>query len=131
MKMQAIQKLVVLAAIFISASLRGQSNFPFTEIRPLTNKEMALTLTASNGANYRIETTTDFSAWAVLVTLPGTNFSISHTDSAAPYLNERIYRAQKLSDPTVLTGDHLPTTNGDLVIHPINHASLVMSWQGH
>src|SRR5439155_19660163 len=27
-------------------------------------------------------------------------------------------------------GDHLNTTNGDVIIHPINHASFVMSWQG-
>jgi L-ascorbate metabolism protein UlaG (beta-lactamase superfamily) len=29
-----------------------------------------------------------------------------------------------------ITGDHLATTNGDLVIHPINHASFVMRWNG-
>jgi L-ascorbate metabolism protein UlaG (beta-lactamase superfamily) len=29
-----------------------------------------------------------------------------------------------------LTGDKVATTNGDLVIHPVNHASLVLSWGG-
>jgi L-ascorbate metabolism protein UlaG (beta-lactamase superfamily) len=29
-----------------------------------------------------------------------------------------------------MTGDHLATRNGDLVIHPINHATFAMSWNG-
>lgn len=129
MKTQLIRNALA-AALIASTSLWAQSNFQFTEIRPLTNKEIALTLSASNGANYRIETTTNFSTWPALVTLPGTNFSIFHTDSAAPYLAQRFYRGQKLDDPNELTGDHLNTTNGDVIIHPINHASFVMSWQG-
>ncbi len=34
--------------------------------------------------------------------------------------------AQAASQP--LTGDHVPTQNGDLIIHPINHATFAMSW---
>src|SRR5207237_1904748 len=30
----------------------------------------------------------------------------------------------------IFTGDHLVTTNGDVVIHPLVHASFVMSWNG-
>jgi L-ascorbate metabolism protein UlaG (beta-lactamase superfamily) len=29
-----------------------------------------------------------------------------------------------------LTGDHIATSQGDLVIHPVNHASFLMSWNG-
>lgn len=29
-----------------------------------------------------------------------------------------------------LSGDVIPTANGDLVIHPLTHASLIMGWQG-
>ena len=29
-----------------------------------------------------------------------------------------------------LTGDHIPTDKGDLIIHPINHATFVMAWSG-
>ena len=29
-----------------------------------------------------------------------------------------------------LSGDQFPTDNGDLVIHPVNHATLVMQWNG-
>ena len=29
-----------------------------------------------------------------------------------------------------LTGDHIDTSKGDLIIHPVNHASFVMQWNG-
>src|SRR4051812_23475979 len=29
-----------------------------------------------------------------------------------------------------LDGDHITTAGGDLVIHPINHATFAMSWKG-
>ena len=29
-----------------------------------------------------------------------------------------------------MPGDAIPTSSGDLVIHPVNHASFVMTWQG-
>ncbi len=29
-----------------------------------------------------------------------------------------------------LTGDHVATNQGDLIIHPVNHASFVMQWNG-
>jgi L-ascorbate metabolism protein UlaG (beta-lactamase superfamily) len=29
-----------------------------------------------------------------------------------------------------LSGDHLATADGDLIIHPVNHASLVLQWKG-
>lgn len=31
----------------------------------------------------------------------------------------------------MLTGDHIATDNGDLVIHEVGHASFVMGWNGH
>jgi L-ascorbate metabolism protein UlaG (beta-lactamase superfamily) len=53
----------------------------------------------------------------------------NHIDAAAPYLNSRFYNA-RFAPPNAITGDHITTTNGDLVIQPINHASFVMSWNG-
>jgi L-ascorbate metabolism protein UlaG (beta-lactamase superfamily) len=29
-----------------------------------------------------------------------------------------------------LTGDRIPTADGDLIVHPVNHASLVLAWKG-
>src|SRR5437762_572715 len=42
----------------------------------------------------------------------------------------RFYRAVPSADTNVLTGDILVTNGGDVVIHPINHATFVMSWNG-
>jgi L-ascorbate metabolism protein UlaG (beta-lactamase superfamily) len=102
----------------------------FTGIQPLTNKEIALILSVSNGIVHRIDTSSNPPAWSPLVTLPGAISSLQHTDSAAPYLSRRFYRAEQLSGANVLTGDYLVTTNGDVVIHPLGHATFVMSWEG-
>jgi L-ascorbate metabolism protein UlaG (beta-lactamase superfamily) len=32
---------------------------------------------------------------------------------------------------SALTGDRIATANGDLVVHPVNHATLVLGWNGH
>src|SRR5260221_10191785 len=41
--------------------------------------------------------------------------------------------AQLTCDSTVaaeLTGDRVPTDKGDLIIHPVNHATFIMNWSG-
>jgi hypothetical protein len=55
--------------------------------------------------------------------------SLQHTDSAAPWLLARFYRAAQLTGTNILSGDHLSTTNGDVVIRPLYHATFVMSWK--
>jgi L-ascorbate metabolism protein UlaG (beta-lactamase superfamily) len=80
--------------------------------------------------NYQIDTSPNLQEWAPWVTLAATTSSLQVTDSAAPYLNQRLYRAQRLSATNVLTGDHLATADGDVVIHAVSHASFVMSWNG-
>ena len=100
-------------------------------IQRTTNREIALTLNAPTGVNYRIDAATNLPAWNALITLPASSAtSLQHTDSAAPYLNARYYRAEQLSGTNNFTGDHLATTNGDVIFHPIGHATLVMSWNG-
>lgn len=112
-------------------SLQAADTDPrFTRILALTNREVALTVTGSNGPTYRVEASTNLVDWVPLVVLPGSSLSGSHTDSAAPYYIERSYRAVQEVGTNLLTGDYLATTNGDLLIHPINHASFFMTWQG-
>src|SRR6185503_9617523 len=82
------------------------------------------------GRGYRIDASTELSAWSSLVTLTGATTSLQFTDSAAPYFSTRYYRAEQLSLSNLITGDHLATTNGDLIIQPVGHASFVMSWNG-
>jgi L-ascorbate metabolism protein UlaG (beta-lactamase superfamily) len=113
------------------AWVHAQTAPQFTGILPLTNKETRLTLTAPVGRSYRIDATTNVSEWSGLVTFP-TNIatSLQHTDSAAPYLPVRFYRAAQLTGANIVSGDHLATADGDAIIHPLFHASFVMQWHG-
>ncbi len=115
-----------LCVITIVTLLRGQTQF--LPLQRPTNKEIALKLSAPTGITYRIEASTNATGWDGLVTSVSTGTN-QHIDSAAPFLSSRYYRALELGS-NVLTGDHLTTTNGDVVIHPLYHAAFVMSWNG-
>jgi L-ascorbate metabolism protein UlaG (beta-lactamase superfamily) len=111
--------------------LAAQEGPRISAIQHLTNNEVRLQLSAPTGLLYRIEISTGLSAWDPLITLPAsTATSLQHTDSAAPYLRERYYRAQQLSGTNILAGDYLVTTNGEVTIRPLNHATFIMSWNG-
>jgi L-ascorbate metabolism protein UlaG (beta-lactamase superfamily) len=130
----------VLRAVLLSASLWAMAvgaraqDAQFTNVIRLTNREIALRFIAPAGNTYRIDASTNLSVsnelrWNSLLTLQSAGVN-QHTDSAAPYVNSRFYRAEQLTNANVLTGDNLVTTNGDAVIHPVGHASFVMSWNG-
>lgn len=111
-----------------SVQLRAQEP-SFTGLERLTNQEILLKLNAPTGFLWRIEAATILPEWQGLVTLLSTGAN-QHADSAAPYLSQRFYRARQIEEPGAIAGDHLATTNGDLVIQPIRHASFVMNWNG-
>src|SRR5262245_4171545 len=114
-----------------TGSSQAQSALSFTNVQRLSNRELGLTVTAPIGASYRIETASDTSQWAPLVTFPtNTSTLLQHTDSAAPFLQQRYYRALQLTNSNVVAGDHLATDLGTLVLQPRNHAAFVMSWNG-
>ncbi len=104
----------------------------FSNLQRLTNREASLQFSAPTGSHYRLMVSTNLSdtnAWQGLLTLRSGGLN-QHTDSAAPFAISRYYRAEELPGTNHLTGDHLPTSQGDAVIHPVNHASFVMSWNG-
>jgi L-ascorbate metabolism protein UlaG (beta-lactamase superfamily) len=109
--------------------LVGQEAPQFTGIQRLTNSEVLLQLKAPVGLYYRIETSTSLPHWNALLTFLSAGAS-QYTDSAAPYFGARLYRALQLTGTNILSGDHLATDDGDVVMHPINHASFVMGWNG-
>jgi L-ascorbate metabolism protein UlaG (beta-lactamase superfamily) len=114
----------------LAAWLAGQNAPQFAPAQRLPNNEMLLRLNASNGF-YRIEAATNLPAWNSVLTLLSTSGVVNQeTDSAAPFLSSRFYRALQLEGSNFLTGDHLVTSNGDVVIHPMNHASFALSWNG-
>ena len=95
----------------------------------MTNQEVSFTLTGASGANFRVEASTNLIDWVGLNTYRSTGLT-KQTDSAAPFLLSRFYRAVDVAGTNILTGDHLPTADGDVIIHPIYHATFVLSWKG-
>jgi L-ascorbate metabolism protein UlaG (beta-lactamase superfamily) len=110
------------------ASTGAQESPWFQQIQILTNREVVLKLAAPAGTNCQVDASADLSSWTPLVTLPFASGMNQYTDSAAPYLPARIYRAQQRGETNAITGDHLITTAGEVVIRPIDHASLVLVW---
>ena len=119
----------ILILIGLAGSLAAQPAPEFKGIQSLTNHETLLNLNAPTGLNYRIEVSTNLPVWQSLLTLLSTGLQ-QNTDSATPFLGLRFYRAVQLTGTNILTGDNIVTDDGDVVVHPVNHASFVMSWNG-
>jgi L-ascorbate metabolism protein UlaG (beta-lactamase superfamily) len=110
---------------FAQLSFTAQPDF-------LTNREARVRLSVPAGAAARVDVSTNAIEWNGFLTVAAgavTPTSITHTDSFAPYTPVRYYRAEQLA-AGVVTGDNIPTANGDIVIHPVTHASFVMTWNG-
>ncbi|MDH7502129.1 MAG: MBL fold metallo-hydrolase [Verrucomicrobiota bacterium] len=106
----------------------GQSELQFTRCLLSTNSELLLTLSAPAGAVCRIETSSNLVDWQALLTVASLGAN-QHTDSAAPFLPLRYYAARRVAETNALTGDHIQSDDGDIVIHPVNHASVVIAWK--
>ena len=117
--------LTALLTVMVPAPGHGQVASRFNSIGILTNREVWFNI---SNAPVRIDAATSLDAWQPLVTFTPTASSITFTDTAAAYLDRRYYRAESVS-ATNLSGDHLVTDDGDVVIRPVNHASLVLRWK--
>jgi len=123
--------LCLLSCSISTVGVVGQTALQFTGVQRLTNSEIALTLAAPTGLVYRIEASSNASSWNGLVTIPASSAAtLQHTDAAAPYLDARFYRAQQVNGTNIFTGDHLTTTNGEVILQPRFHATCVLSWNG-
>lgn len=76
---------------------------------------------------YRIETSADLKSWRSLVSYAETSAKQVYESNGD---SEQYFRVVQLEESPILTGDHHPTASGDLVVHPVEHASLVMAWDG-
>jgi L-ascorbate metabolism protein UlaG (beta-lactamase superfamily) len=121
--------LAALALVGGAGRLSAQSPPEFSSVQVLTNKDLSMRIAATAGQAYRLETSSDLAKWSALATFRGAA-SVEHIDSAAPYFGGRYYRVQQLADAAAFFGDHLPTSAGDTVIRPLNHASFVLQWNG-
>jgi L-ascorbate metabolism protein UlaG (beta-lactamase superfamily) len=121
--MRALLWILLLVGSALSAHAQS------TGIRMLTNQEAVLTMTASNTSNLTLRAYHPPSnQFLPLLTFRSTGVN-NHIDTATPYLNSRFYYSAYAAGNAFL-GDHIITTNGDLIIQPVNHASFVMSWNG-
>src|SRR5688572_11311049 len=112
--------------LFVSAP-RAMAQPAFIAPEMFTNREARLRLTVPTGAAARVDTSTNMIDWSGFLTAGAG--SLTHTDTFAPFVPLRFYRAEQLA-ASALTGDHIPTTSGDIVIHPVTHASFLMTWNG-
>src|SRR5688572_19788297 len=115
---------VILLTLCIATAVSSAQTITFTNSR-LTNSEMLLRF--SSTGQVRVEVTTNLVQWHPLLSLTSAALN-QHLDTATPYLQQRFYRVQQLTGTTNVTGDWLNTTNGDVLIHPVRHASFVMTW---
>jgi L-ascorbate metabolism protein UlaG (beta-lactamase superfamily) len=121
--------LLISACLMVLTGLLHAQTALFTNTVRLTNREILLRLNAPAGQPYRIDSSTNLIEWHPLLTLSSVGLN-QHADSAAPYLDRRFYRAQQLTGTTNITGDYLTTTNGDVLVHSVRHASIVLTWNG-
>ncbi|MBI2946989.1 MAG: MBL fold metallo-hydrolase [Verrucomicrobia bacterium] len=101
----------------------------FSEVKYVAGGEILLRLNVPTNNNSRLEVSTDLVTWTPLYTFPATPTAQSYTDSTAPFLPVRYYRAVQLAAPSPVTGDHLVTADGDVVVYPINHATFAANWK--
>ncbi len=122
-------RVIIACFVLTIAGLTAQIAPQFTFIQRLTNQEIRLQINAPMGSNYLIQSSSRLPDWEDLLTLRSVGANV-YTDSVAPYLATRFYRAAEVPGANVLTGEHLLTTNGDAVIHTVNHAGFVLGWNG-
>lgn len=118
-----------LLALLLWLPASGRAGGEFNQIQVLPVGDVALGLAGVAGDAWRIETSPDLTSWASWLTFRSTGSDV-HVDAGAPYAERRFYPAVEVAAADVLTGDHVATARGDLVIHPVSHASLVLGWNG-
>lgn len=95
----------------------------------ITNGEISLRFQASGQFNTRLERSENLTDWRAVYTFPRTAAVQQHVEATPRFDQKVFYRVIQLNETNAFTGDHIATSEGDLVIHPINHASFVMTWK--
>ena len=108
--------------------LRAQAGPQILGVTPVAD-EVHLRFTSPAAFNSRLERSPDLVHWTAAYTFPRTAAVQTHTETGARFEPVQYYRIRQLDETNALTGDHLNTQDGDVVIHPVNHASLVLTWK--
>ena len=117
----AIALLTITLAEFFSATAQAAQ---FTGIRKLTNNEVQLQITSTS--RFRIDLSTNLATWTPLVSAE--RQSTGYLDGGAPFFTRRFYSLQEFPTNTI-AGDHFATADGEVIVHPVFHASFVMQWK--
>jgi L-ascorbate metabolism protein UlaG (beta-lactamase superfamily) len=96
----------------------------------LAGREIAISATAPRGAFFALEVSRDLVSWRTLYSVNNRVGLIEYLDSGARNVDKQFYRITQLDEAPPLEGDHFQTAEGDLVVHPVDHASFVMTWNG-
>ncbi len=118
-----------IAVFLVGACVQAQSAPSLAAVAAAGNSQVALTVRATSGTMIRLETSADLVAWSGHRTLLSTGTNALF-ESIVGMGGSRFYRALEVTDADALTGDHMATSLGDAVIHPVNHASFVIQWNG-
>jgi L-ascorbate metabolism protein UlaG (beta-lactamase superfamily) len=95
------------------------------------SQEIRLQISAPTNQVCRLEISSDLTAWRRSVTwLPTKSSLINYTDSAAPFVDRRFYRLQSATETNVALGDHLLTSEGEVVFRQVSFGTLLFAWEG-
>jgi len=118
-----------LSLVLTSTAIWAQEEIPtkIDSVDPLTDGRIRLRITAPRNHDYQVQVSQDLNTWQTTSTTGNRrgNFTYESDDSNPTH---QFYRVVQLAEPAPLTGDHIPTTVGDLIVHPVNHGSFVMWW---
>jgi len=108
-----------------AAKITVIGNEPLFDMR-LQSNGPAMTVYAITNRDYRLEMSSNLVDWNNFQTY--TTGTLATLDEGAVYQAARYFRARQLTTSNNVTGDHLLTTNGEVVIHPLFHASVMLQW---
>jgi L-ascorbate metabolism protein UlaG (beta-lactamase superfamily) len=92
--------------------------------------ELVFRFETADGMLYRIESSHDLESWHPIRTIEGDGTTMDYSEPIDSKVGQKFFRVASLTAGTALTGDFLVTNSGDVLIHPIDHASFVMQWEG-
>jgi L-ascorbate metabolism protein UlaG (beta-lactamase superfamily) len=115
------------AAILAGAAFVSSQSPLQPEISRETDGDMTVRMPVPSGSLRRIEASSNLQQWQTLATITS-NGTAEFRDSAAVYHRSRHYRFTEAPASGAFPGDHFPTTSGDAIIRPINHATFLIRW---
>jgi len=121
-------ELALVASLAVLGPSSAQAPPEFTAVEAQANGDLLLRWSGTPGSTQRLQVSSNLREWTTLTTTRA-GASNQETDTGAPYQGSRAYRIVDLGPTNLLTGDHLTIDAGEVVVHPVNHASLVLQWQ--